>query len=389
MRLSLSVLLLNLAATQLALAQQRPAQAEIQYIDASHAKPGSLVEVKWAQWWGQSAQTWQLIQNGSQVCGGRLTHTATTSSVEQKASCSVYLHAGENQFLARLCNENTANSTLESCSESKPYKVTLPTYTVSQAKPWNPSAIYSAGDQVVDNGVVYQAKYWVQYSKPGANDAWIAIANQNLSQTKSKISDWKHAATAAYSVLFDDYCAWANDAGLAIGESELRKRGLIGSFGVIAGFCGEQHWPELSRHITRGHEVFNHSWDHGHPLDANWASRKWGGNELEIKQSTEKISNMLGGYTAHLFGFPFDAAADDQLSYLKSFPNYLGTRAPNYWQTNGVNEKNFSDPFRVRFQVYANADQTSENPASLSNLLSTALSQQGWAVRVFHSVHDS
>lgn len=364
-----------------------PAAATIQYVDVINAVSGSEVEVAWAKWWGASANRWELLQNDAVVCSATLPALALPDSLqEQRGACKVNLAAGENHLVARLCQ-------YELCSDSVPYRLTLPGASGNLNAPaWNASAVYQQGAQVSYQSRIYQARYWVQHTAPGDAPAWQPVASTKFGAAQARVTDWKNAASAAYSIQFDDYCGWSNDAGQLLGEQELALRQLVAGFGVMPGSCGDPawspHWPNLQAFINRGHEVFNHSYDHGHPLDADWAYRKWGGNDLEIRESTVLAASQLGGYRMQFFGFPFDVASDEQLQYLKARPQYLGTRTPNYWQANGVNAKSFADPFRLRFQVYANADQGSSNPASLHNYLSETIAQQGFGLRVFHSVVD-
>ena len=365
-----------------------PATATIQYVDAVNAVSGSEVEVSWAKWWGASANRWELLQNEAVVCSATLPALGLPDALqEQRGACKVNLAAGENRFVARLCQH-------ELCSDSAPYRLDLPGASGNPNAPaWNATAVYQQGAQVTYQHQIYQARYWVQHTAPGDAAAWQPVANTKFGTAQPRVTDWKNAASAAYSIQFDDYCGWSNDAGQLLGEQELALRQLVAGFGVMSGSCGDPawspHWPNLQAFISRGHEVFNHSYDHGHPLDADWAWRKWGGNDLEIRESTELATRQLGGYRMQFFGFPFDVATEEQLQYLKARPQYLGTRTPNYWQANGVNAKSFADPFRLRFQVYMNADQGSSNPASLHNYLSETIAQQGFGLRVFHSVADT
>ena len=375
--------------TQFAWNVQQPATPQIAAIESWANVSGDAVKVTWNKWWGVSGNRWELFQNGSLVCQDQLalSDPANDNMQAQSASCVAHLGEGENVFTARLCY-------LDICSDSAPYSVALTSPSVDNNAPtWESNGIYRQGDQVVYQGRTFVAKHWVQSGVPGVHPAWRLLANANTAQVQTLMRDWKNGAQAAYSIVFDDYCAWANDAGLIVAESELSKRGLVAGFGVIAGACGDAawspHWPNLKSFVQRGHELINHSWDHGHPLDADWAAKKWAGNSLEIIQSSKTVAEQVAGYQMQFYGFPFDVASDAQMDFLKNRPQYLGTRKPNYWQANGINEKNFADPFGVRFQVYAQADQGADNPASLSNFLQTALHQQGWGMRVFHSVADN
>lgn len=364
-----------------------PAAAVIQYIDSVNAVSGSTLDVAWAKWWGPSAQRWELLQNESVVCSGTLQLQANLDpQQEQHGACKVTLAGGDNRLVARLCQ-------LEHCSDSAAAQVyAAPAVFTTGLPEWNAKTVYQQGAQVWYQYRLYQAKYWVQNTLPVDANAWLPLASTKFTAAQIRVADWKNDARAAYSIEFDDYCGWSNDAGQVLGEQELAKRQLVAGFGVMAGSCGDPawspHWPNLQAFVGRGHEVFNHSFDHGHPLDADWAYRKWGGNDLEIRASTELVAERLNGYRMQFFGFPFDVASDEQLAYLKARPQYLGTRTPNYWQANGINDKAFADPFRLRFQVYAKADQGSDNPAALSNFLRDTIAQQGFGLRVFHSVND-
>ncbi|MDT9001956.1 chitinase N-terminal domain-containing protein [Paucibacter sp. APW11] len=365
-----------------------PAIAQIQYIDAVGKLAGDSVNISWVKWWGAPGDHWQLLHQGSTVCEGQQAlPVGQPGEQQQHGSCTAALAAGENRFVLRLCSGDV-------CSESPPYRLIVEQPSVQgSSAAWRPEQVYFKGQQVQHQAQIYQARYWTQGEAPGDDSAaWQAVASLKFVHSQLSTSRWRHGADAAYSIMFDDYCGWANDAGQQLGEQELSQRQLVAAFGVMPGACGDPawsyHWPRLQQFVARGHEVFNHSWDHGHPLNEPWAAKPWGGDDLEILASTRKVAEQLQGYQMQFFGFPFDAASDSQLAYLKARPQYLGTRMPNYWQANGINDGNFSDPFRLRFQVYANADQADGNPASLSQLLADTLAQQGWGIRVFHSVAD-
>lgn len=363
-----------------------PQAGQIDYIAAHNPLSGDLVRVGWSKWWGAHAQRWELLHNGNQVCGGQLPSQTETQQA-QSGNCDAYLHSGENRFVLRLCEG-------AQCTDSAPYVLAAVSPNPDwQAGQWRADSVYQQGQQVNYQNRIYQARYWTQGNVPAESQAWQLLGNTTTRALALRVADWKNDAQAAYSIVFDDYCAWANDAGLLLGEAELQARQLVASFGVIAGACGDpawsSHWPNLQAFLQRGHEVFNHSYDHGHPQNAPWANKPWAGNDLEIRASTALIAQHLHGYQASFFGFPFDVANQDQLDYLRVRGQYLGTRTPNYWQANGVNEKNFADPFRLRFQVYAQADQGEGNPASLSNLLAQTVSSGGYGMRVFHSVADN
>ncbi|NRR33528.1 hypothetical protein HSX11_25460 [Oxalobacteraceae bacterium] len=364
-----------------------PARPTVLAFDSQTPPSGTLVNVAWSKWWGDSGERWELLHNGSLVCEGKLAlDPAKDPRQQQDAACPAYLAPGANLFVARLCDR-------DACSDSA--AVSLQATSIERKanlNTWDQNAVYGKGDQVLFDGAVVQANYWVQHTSPLDREAWTPVANAAVDLSAQRTTDWQYGADAAYSIVFDDYCGWANDEGQKLAESELSKRGLVASWGVMAGSCGDpawsSHWSVLKGFVQRGHEVFNHSWDHGHPMAADWASNKWGGNDLEIRQSSEKVSAMLDGYKMQFFGFPFDVATEEQLNYLKAMPQYLGTRTPNYWQADGVNETAFADPFRLRFQVYMQAQQDSADPASLHNYLSRSVTARGWGMRVFHSVQD-
>ncbi|MGM9516557.1 carbohydrate-binding protein [Roseateles sp. DB2] len=365
-----------------------PGTGEVLAPDITGVDSGQPLQLAWAKWWGPAADRWQLLRNGAIVCQGRLDAASWTQWRQaQQGGCSTPLGAGENRLQLRLCQGSD-------CSDGPVRRVSLPAVVPqAAAADWLAGATYVKGARVQWEGRIYEARYWSRGAQPGQDrEAWQLLANARTQGAQVGVSTWRGGAQAAYSVLFDDYCGWSNDDGQVLGEQELARRGLVAAFGVMPGSCGDPawspHWSRLKGFVSRGHEVFNHSWDHGHPMDADWAYRKWGGNELEIRQSTQKVAEMLDGYQMQFFSFPFDVATDEQLAFLKSMPQYLGTRTPNYWQANGVNAASFSDPFRLRFQVYANADQGADNPASLPNFLRDTLAQGGWGLRVFHSVND-
>lgn len=69
---------------------------------------GSNLSVSWDMWWGTNGDNWKLLDNGKQVCQGKLTPNGDNP---QSGSCTADFAAGPHHIIVELCNK-------EGCSES-------------------------------------------------------------------------------------------------------------------------------------------------------------------------------------------------------------------------------------------------------------------------------
>lgn len=291
------------------------------------------------------------------------------------------------------------------------------------ADAWNSTMTYTAGKRVSYNGRAYEAKWYTVGDNPaqsGAYGVWkdlgpVLVATPSPSPTATPASSpatttsvsavqatsWKYGATAAYSMMHDDLCAWVTDGQIDYAAPALKARGLISSFGMITGStCGAKHWAAAQQFLQDGHEIFSHTRNHS---DANSALWDMAG---EISGSSDDIAAHLNGYRPTFFAWPSGVAADAPMAYLRTAAGYIGGRAANRVDANGmviydghiagINGTTVPDAYQVRSEMFTLSAQYSEYEAQvkaggdLLNLhLDAGISKQGWAVMTMHGVNDS
>ncbi|SMC16199.1 Carbohydrate binding domain-containing protein [Andreprevotia lacus DSM 23236] len=302
-----------------------------------------------------------------------------------------------------------------------------PTPVSGNCVPWLGSPAYTTGMCVIYNGNQYSAKWWNQNSAP-TNDPygpWTLIGPVTtptpvvtvtptpvITGTPTpiptvvparigavKVDTWRNGATAAYSMVHDDFCySVVTQTQVAIADPELTKRGLVAGFGAITGQCLPTDWATAQTFIAHGHEIVDHS--RSHPLggsgDASWV------NSVQISDSRQDIATNLGGYQATYFIWPNDTATDAAQAYLRSAPGYLGGRGTNrdlgggnieyIGAPVGINAANFTDPYMVKWDLFTISGQYSLYPmgSEILNLhVDAAIAQGGWATRTMHGVSDN
>lgn len=214
------------------------------------------------------------------------------------------------------------------------------------------------------------------------------------------VPTWKDDATAAYSMMHDDLCAWITDGQIDFAAPALKQRGLVASFGMITGSCGDKHWTAAKQFIVDGNEIFSHSRGHTDANSATWDAA------AQISGSSDDIAAHLDGYRPSFFAWPSDIAADAPMSYLRSAAGFMGGRAANRVDANGmvvydghgsgVNASTVADPFQVKDDMFTLTAQWSPYEAQvkaggdLLNLhVDAAIANGGWANRTMHGVNDA
>ena len=126
-----------------------------------------------------------------------------------------------------------------------------------------------------------------------------------------RVTTWKDDATAAYSMMHDDLCAWVTDGQIDFAAPALKQRGLISSFGMITGNCGDKHWNAAKQFIADGHEIFSHTRSHTDAMSLTWDAA------AQISGSSDDIAARLNGYRPTFFAWPSGVAADEPLAFLR------------------------------------------------------------------------
>lgn len=156
------------------------------------------------------------------------------------------------------------------------------------------------------------------------------------------VTTWRHDAVAAYTIFHDDTCNGGVDNQFDVAEPALTSRNLVASFGAIAADCEQRDlWDELQILRDHGHEIANHSFSHERLTDGDVNL------DQEIDEAHHLLSQNLTDFTPTFFIFPYDAFNDELLERLSAL-DYLGARAGGRGHSPG----DFSDPFRIQFDVY-------------------------------------
>ncbi len=195
--------------------------------------------------------------------------------------------------------------------------------------------------------------------------------------TFEEVSAFRGAAPGAYTITHDDLCDYTIDSLFDIAEPELNARGLHAAFGAIVERCVERDlWDKVNGMIERGHEIMNHSWTH---LDIGQGASI----SEQIDQATTVLDENLPS-RSNFFIFPYDSFTDEAVARLGEL-GYLGARAG----TKGLNEPDFTDALRVKFDVYGGENSIYESQGDiLKYYVDLAISEHGWAMRELHGIAD-
>lgn len=209
------------------------------------------------------------------------------------------------------------------------------------------------------------------------------------------IAKWKGNAASAYSMIHDDACGGGNYGIVENADSIAFNRGLVIGAGVIGRECVDLKltsadpfiWIKLSRMITHGHEIINHTWQHDDMTSGN-------ANFIRDAVTTrDTLEKNIKGCTISYFIFPYDTYNDLVLDSLKTY-GYLGARAGDgKGKDRGVNTlfTNFN-PFKCHFDAFSLEEDASIYAASvgrensLKAYLDDAISKGGWALQEMHEV---
>lgn len=217
------------------------------------------------------------------------------------------------------------------------------------------------------------------------------------------ITTWRGDARAAYTIVHDDTCNPSVDKQFDLAAPALNERGLRATFGAIAQDCSRPGlWDRLEELRDAGHEICSHTWDHQNLPDV--AESNLAEATGLIDQAKTALEANLDDYRVATFIFPYDAFNDSLVNHLRS-SGHLGARAGD----RGLNEASFSDPFRLRFDVYGpgysvyiGADGTPCSGYSegndwdatssecrfyvLNNYVDEVIAASGYGIRELHSV---
>lgn len=221
-----------------------------------------------------------------------------------------------------------------------------------------------------------------------------ALAAVSTKITGVQVTNWKNDATAAYSIIHDDLCAW----GVSVGGMfrhwrELSNRNLVAGFGVIAGSCGDNEFAEMHTMVDAGMEMVNHSYSH---IDLQENVAEW---DREFDLSTEILRQQ--GFEVSYYAYPFDSFNENMFKRLNNNLGYLGSRGGRRDSTFGVvnapsiNASDDLQSFRHRFDIYNEFSEPSEprfsaytggSGSPLDKYVDDAIRHGGWALRELHGI---
>lgn len=209
-----------------------------------------------------------------------------------------------------------------------------------------------------------------------------------------RVASWKNDATAAYTIIHDDLCAWdVAVGGMFQNWRELEKRNLVAGFGVIAGFCDDSKFNEMQVMVDAGMEMVNHSYSH---IDLQEHVDQW---SQEFDLSTKILREH--GFETNYFVFPFDSFNDAMFIRLNNQLGYLGSRGSfahgNLGVVNTANMPTSDDlqPYRNKFDIYNEFDEFDDarfsaytgSQSPLDAYVDDAVRHGGWAIRELHGIN--
>lgn len=234
-----------------------------------------------------------------------------------------------------------------------------------------------------------------------------------------RLEDWKGGATAAYSMIHDDFCQTETAVSRVEGDGtvenwrKLEEHGLVAAFGAVANWCGKRYsyapsefngqtyFQIMAAMQQAGMEIVNHTFSHKvfFELDGNNVDKD---NPLQASEWQAEINEAYTLFQDnHLeinyFAFPQDQSNDTMLGYLKD-QDYIGARG-------GTHDINAADmvadgeglaPFKANFDCFNfnqkeshgyDCSRYSSNP--LQQYLDATIADGGWGVRELHGIDTS
>lgn len=222
-----------------------------------------------------------------------------------------------------------------------------------------------------------------------------AAPTAKLEVTLERVANWKGDATAAYSIIHDDLCAWGVSAGGGMFQNwrELTDRNLVAAYGVVTSWCQEADFTEMQNMVNAGMEMVNHSHSH---INLRENVEDW---DTEFGLSTEVLRQR--GFEVSYFVYPYDAFNDAMFAKLNNELGYLGSRGSPPGSPFGVvNTADMStfdvlQPYRNKFDIYNEYNDPDEPRFSvytggsgdpLNKYVDDAVRYGGWAVRELHGI---
>jgi len=171
---------------------------------------------------GGTVTSYAIDENGTQI--GTVAGAATTYTVTNLAASTTY---------------NFTVTAIDSSGSSAPSTVITATTTspgVQTAPAWNPTAVYTAGMAVSENGIIYTANWWTQGNDPNSNsgvkgsgEPWIATGTVSPVKVVPNAPTNLSAAAATTSVNLSWTAASIPGGGTVTGYTVFENGSKIGT----------------------------------------------------------------------------------------------------------------------------------------------------------------
>lgn len=214
---------------------------------------------------------------------------------------------------------------------------------------------------------------------------WLALLPFALvaQENEIKISRWPNGATAAYTIMHDDFCM-DHASGIAeYADSIALSHDINFDFPVVTNHCDSIDWAKAKEMIANGHEISNHSHNHYCGIPVSWCpTEKYDTSDFQAEYdlSTELIIQNTG-QKPDFFIFPFDLHTGAMHKYLTAH----GYRATRSGPQSGINHPTTMDLKKVGFQVL----RPEQGIEELNELVDLSIKTRQWGVRVTHGVNDA
>ena len=235
-----------------------------------------------------------------------------------------------------------------------------------------------------------------------------------LEQTASiEFAEWYADLPAAYSIQFDDWCGHSSHGIYDYALPEFQKRNLVGSIGIIAGFCTDQEWAQAQEFIDSGWSIFNHTMTHVFAIAPSWqpdAVVTWD-TEYQIGAANDLVAEKLNGYRMQSVAMPNDLLTTEVDNYVRNHEDFIAMRAPNemdgtWVPSSGMNRRFTAKPcpqgsvcngglvpldtFFLRNDLYGPYSGFGGfGTSSLIAMVDYPINYTGWALQYNHGVNDS
>lgn len=211
---------------------------------------------------------------------------------------------------------------------------------------------------------------------------FILLSSTTLFAQEVSIAPFKNNASAAYSLIHDDFGArWA--VGIEnYADTMAFNRDIPICFAAITKDCDTKDWAKAKELIAHHHQIMNHSMSHKCGVTIDWCQAgNWDEHNfnIEIDSSTAWIERNTGKHPA-FFIFPYDLFTDSMITYLQA-KNYLGARAGKQNLTNSASQL---APFRLNYKMH----RPEEPIDQLDAFAEKTILEKAWGIRVMHGIED-